>query len=62
MARPSGPTVQLTARVCSHAQPEQSIVSNVVCELCIGKGLAFPNLGEVSFKGFERLIRVHAIL
>jgi class 3 adenylate cyclase len=57
-----GSTVQLAARLCSHAQPEQSLVSNVVCELCIGKGLAFQDLGEVSFKGFERSIRVHAIL
>jgi class 3 adenylate cyclase len=56
-----GSTVQLAARVCSHAQPEQCLVSNVSCELCIGKGLAFQDLGEVSFKGFERSIRVHAI-
>jgi hypothetical protein len=49
-----GSTVQLAARLCSHAQPEQSLVSNVVAELCIGKGLAFQDLGEVSFKGFER--------
>ncbi len=55
-------TVQLAARLCSHAQPEQSLVSNEVCELCIGKGLAFQDLGEVLFKGFERSIRVHAIL
>ena len=56
-----GSTVQLAARLCAHAQPAQSLVSNVVCELCIGKGLAFQDLGEVSFKGFDRPIRVHAI-
>ena len=28
-----GSTVQLAARLCSHAQPEQSLVSNVVAEL-----------------------------
>jgi class 3 adenylate cyclase len=56
-----GSTVQLAARLCSHAQPEQSLVSNVVAELCIGKGLAFQDLGEVSLKGFERPIRIHAI-
>ena len=48
-------------RGCAHAQPEQSLVSNVVAELCIGKGLAFQDLGEVSLKDFERPIRVHAI-
>ena len=56
-----GSTVQLAARLCSHAQPEQILVSNVVAELCIGKGLTFQDLGEVSLKGFDRPIRVHAI-
>ncbi|HEY2865241.1 MAG TPA: nickel-binding protein [Casimicrobiaceae bacterium] len=56
-----GSTVQLAARLCSHAQPKQSLVSNVVAELCIGKGLTFQDLGEMSFKGFDRQIRVHAV-
>ncbi|HVN34102.1 MAG TPA: nickel-binding protein [Casimicrobiaceae bacterium] len=56
-----GSTVQLAARLCAHAQPEQSLVSNVVAELCIGKGLAFEDLGEVSLKGFGQPVRVHAI-
>ena len=56
-----GSTVQLAARLCSHAQPEQSLVSNAVAELCIGKGLTFQDLGEVSLKGFDRPIRVHAV-
>jgi class 3 adenylate cyclase len=56
-----GTTVQLAARLCSHAQPAQSLVSNVVAELCIGKGLSFQDLGEVLLKGFDRPVRVHAI-
>jgi class 3 adenylate cyclase len=56
-----GATVQLAARLCSHAQPEQILVSNVVAELCLGKGLPFKNLGDVSVKGFDRPIRVHAV-
>ena len=56
-----GVTVQLAARLCSHARPEQCLVSNVVAELCIGKGLTFNDLGEVSLKGFERPVRVHAV-
>ena len=56
-----GVTVQLAARLCSHARPEQCLVSNVVAELCIGKGLTFQDLGEVSLKGFERPVRVHAV-
>ena len=56
-----GATVQLAARLCSHAQPEQILVSNVVAELCLGKGLPFKDLGDVSLKGFGRPIRVHAV-
>lgn len=56
-----GATVQLASRLCSHAQPEQSLVSNAVVELCLGKGIAFQDLGEVPLKGFERPVRVHAI-
>ena len=56
-----GSTVQLASRLCSHAQPEQSLVSNVVAELCIGKTLAFRNLGAVLLKGFDRPIQVHAV-
>jgi class 3 adenylate cyclase len=56
-----GSTVQLAARLCSHAQPEQILVSNVIAELCIGKGLSFQDLGNVSFKGFEHPVRVHAV-
>jgi class 3 adenylate cyclase len=56
-----GSTVQLAARLCSHAQPDQSLVSNVVAELCIGKDLTFRDLGEVSLKGFERPVHIHAI-
>ena len=56
-----GSTVQLAARLCSHAQPEQILVSNVVAELCIGKGLHFHPLGEVTLKGFDRPVHVHAV-
>ncbi len=56
-----GSTVQLAARLCSHAQPNQSLVSNVVAELCIGKGLTFADLGEVALKGFDQPIRIHSV-
>jgi class 3 adenylate cyclase len=36
-------------------------VSNAVAELCLGKGLNFQHLGEVSLKGFERPVTVHAV-
>lgn len=56
-----GSTVQLASRLCSHAQPEQSLVSNVVAELCIGKSLAFQDLGHVKLKGFDRAVKVSAV-
>jgi class 3 adenylate cyclase len=56
-----GATVQLAARLCAHAQPEQILVSNVVAELCLGKGLRFSEIAEVVPKGFTRPIRVHTV-
>jgi class 3 adenylate cyclase len=55
-----GSTVQLAARLCAHAQPEQILVSNAIPDLCIGKGLLFEELGEVALKGFGSPVRAHA--
>lgn len=56
-----GSTVQLASRLCAHAQPGQIVVSNVVAELCIGKGLQFEELAEASLKGFSQPVRIHAV-
>jgi class 3 adenylate cyclase len=56
-----GCTVQLAARLCSHASPEQILVSNVIAELCLGKGFSFQDVGEVVLKGFDRPVRAHAV-
>ncbi|PYK39482.1 MAG: DUF4242 domain-containing protein [Verrucomicrobia bacterium] len=55
-----GSTVQLAARLCGHAQPEQILVSNAIPDLCIGKGLLFEDVGEVVLKGFGSPVRAHA--
>jgi class 3 adenylate cyclase len=55
-----GSTVQLAARLCAHAQPEQIIVTNAIAELCLGKGLVFEDLGKVTVKGFGQPVRAHA--
>jgi class 3 adenylate cyclase len=55
-----GCTVQLAARLCAHAQPEQILVSNAIAELCLGKGLLFEDVGEVTLKGFGAPVRAHA--
>jgi len=56
-----GCTVQLAARLCSHATPEQILVSNAIAELCLGKGFSFEDVGEVVLKGFARPVRAHAV-
>src|SRR5438270_11215932 len=56
-----GCTVQLAARLCSHAQAEQILVSNVVAELCEGKIFPFEDLGELTLKGFEQPVKAHAV-
>ena len=57
-----GCTVQLAARLCSQAQPEQILVSSAVAELCVGKTLPFQEVGEVTLKGFDQPVRAHAAL
>jgi class 3 adenylate cyclase len=54
-----GSTVQLAARLCAHAQPEQILVSNAIAELCLGKGLSFEDVGKVTLKGFGSPVRAH---
>jgi class 3 adenylate cyclase len=56
-----GTTVQMAARLCAHADPGQILVSNVVAELCVGKGLAFDDRGDVMLKGFDSPVRVHGV-
>ena len=56
-----GVTVQLASRLCSHAEAEQILVSNVVAELCAGKDLAFEDIVEVTLKGFDQPVRAHAV-
>lgn len=57
-----GATVQLASRLCSNAQPEQILVSNAVAELCLGKGVQFEELSEISMKGFDRPVRAQAVV
>jgi len=54
-----GSTVQLAARLCAHAEPEQILVSTAIAELCIGKDLSFEDIGEVTLKGFTSPVRAH---
>ena len=56
-----GTTVQLAARLCAHAEPEQVLVSNAVAELCLGKALPLKDVGRVVLKGFDEPVHVHCV-
>ncbi len=56
-----GATVQLAARLCAHANPDQILMSNAVAELCIGKSLKMTDAGAVALKGFDQPVHVHCI-
>lgn len=56
-----GSTVQLAARLCAQAEPGQTLVSNVVADLCIGKNLRFTDAGSCQLKGFDGLIPTRAV-
>jgi class 3 adenylate cyclase len=56
-----GATVQLAARLCAHAEPEQILISNAVAELCIGKMLPITAAGQFTLKGFKEPVHVHAV-
>jgi len=56
-----GSTVQLAARLCARADPGQILVSSVIADLCIGKGLKFANAGECELKGFSAPVGTHVV-
>jgi class 3 adenylate cyclase len=56
-----GTTVQLASRLCTHAEPQQILVSNVVAELCAGKLLPMRQVGPLSLKGFDHPVHAHAV-
>jgi class 3 adenylate cyclase len=57
-----GSTVQLAARLCAFAQPDQVIVSGDTFDLCRDAGLRFDDAGHAQLKGFEQPVRVHAVV
>ena len=56
-----GAAVQLAARICAHAAPEEVLVANVIRELSIGKGFTFEDRGEVSLRGFDDPVHLYAV-
>ena len=58
-----GMTVNLAARICSHSEPEQVLVSGVIFELCREENLEaiFTDGGKAHFKGFDHAIQLYQI-
>lgn len=56
-----GSTVNLAARICAAAAPEQILVARVVRELCVGKEFVFHPRGEGRLKGFPDPVEIHEV-
>ncbi len=53
-----GAAVQLTARLCDLAEPDQILTSSVIKNLCLGKNFKFADVGKVPLKGFQDPVEV----
>jgi len=56
-----GTAVQLAARLCAYAEPDQILVAQVVHDECHGTSMPFLALGEITPKGFAEPIRVYVV-
>lgn len=56
-----GAAVQMAARLCNKAESNQVLVSNIVKELCMGKGLNFIDRGLTELKGFSSPVSVFEV-
>jgi class 3 adenylate cyclase len=49
-----GSTVQLAARLCAAAVPDEVLVSETMVNLCVDKALPFVDRGHLTLKGFDQ--------
>jgi class 3 adenylate cyclase len=56
-----GAAVQLARRVCDAAAPDEILTTNVVRELCLGKGLTFEPRGTSALKGFDEPVSLFSL-
>lgn len=56
-----GSTVQLAARICDQAEPDQILVTRVIKNLCIGKKLPFSDQGEKTLRGFDEPVWLYEV-
>jgi len=56
-----GSTVNLTARICSSADPGQILAARVVRDLCGGKAFSFRYSGKANLKGFPDPVELYEV-
>lgn len=56
-----GAAVQMAARLCAAAGPNEITVSTAVRELCAGKQIGFEDRGELDLKGFPEPVRAYSV-
>ena len=56
-----GKSVQLAARLCSHAEPGRIVIDQIVLDQWSGKQLPVSDLGEVTPKGFDHAVSVYEV-
>jgi class 3 adenylate cyclase len=57
-----GAAVDFAARICHEAGPGEVLCSDVVRQLCTGKGFRFADRGEALLRGFDEPVRLHEVL
>jgi class 3 adenylate cyclase len=56
-----GTAVQLAARICAHAEPDEILTSDLIKGLAAGKGFLFADRGDVALRGFDDLVRLFEV-
>ncbi len=56
-----GATVQLAARLCAHAEPDQILVAQNVVENYSGEKSLFSEAGQITLKGFDQPVHVYVV-
>ena len=56
-----GSAVNLAARLCDHAEPDQIVVASVVKDLTMGKRYEYVALADADLKGFAEPVRCYEV-
>ncbi len=57
-----GAAVDFAARICHEARPGDVLCSDVVRQLCAGKGFVFADRGDAALRGFDEPVRLYEVV